>query len=243
MSSERVRSFDRLAEWYGDSLSRPDFLERFALYESWLRRVYAASEHPPTCLDLGCGPGTLAVKAAQVGFRTIGVDGSGEMLEQARRLAASHGVQLDLRRAEIPLPEPFLREQAGKFDLLIASSVIEYVEDDREMVAQCRRLLSSRGVLLMSFANRHSLLRRLERRGVRRRWVPTTVFTAARRHHSQDEARHLFEDQHLRVTDVTYFAMRAPIYRLWRSSRRPRWLASLFLVAAALGDQVQAAPR
>jgi len=49
-------------------------------------------------LDLGCGPGLLAIAYAGRGMRVIGVDPEPEMLEAARQLAAEVGVAVDLRQ-------------------------------------------------------------------------------------------------------------------------------------------------
>jgi SAM-dependent methyltransferase len=47
--------------------------------------------------------------------------------------------------------------------LIVMSSVIEYIEDDEEMLRQCARLLAAGGHLLASFPNRRSVYWRLQR--------------------------------------------------------------------------------
>jgi len=60
-----------------------------------------------TMLDLACGTGTVAISQAQAGWRVYGIDGSAEMLAQARAKADSTGAtvlwsQQDMRHFHLP---------------------------------------------------------------------------------------------------------------------------------------------
>jgi ubiquinone/menaquinone biosynthesis C-methylase UbiE len=64
---------------------------------------------PPgqTMLDLACGTGTVAISQAQAGWRVYGIDGSAEMLAQARVKAEGAGAnvlwsQQDMRHFHLP---------------------------------------------------------------------------------------------------------------------------------------------
>jgi ubiquinone/menaquinone biosynthesis C-methylase UbiE len=68
-------------------------------------------EHHPvsgcTLLELACGTGTVAVSMAEAGWRVYGIDGSVEMLAQARAKAEENGVdvwwsQQDMRHFVLP---------------------------------------------------------------------------------------------------------------------------------------------
>lgn len=50
-------------------------------------------------MDLGCGPGLLAVPFAEAGMRVTGVDPEPDMLEAAREAAREAGVEIDFRQA------------------------------------------------------------------------------------------------------------------------------------------------
>ena len=111
-----------------------------------------------TAMDLGCGPGHLTHQLAARGFRTISIDGSEAMLARTRERLQQHGVaDADLRRHTLPLPAEVVDELAGQAQLIVMSSVIEYLEDDAEMLRQCARLLAPGGHLLASFPNRRSV--------------------------------------------------------------------------------------
>ena len=60
-----------------------------------------------TMLDLACGTGTMAIAQAQAGWRVYGVDGSAEMLAQARVKAEAMDAtvlwsQQDMRHFHLP---------------------------------------------------------------------------------------------------------------------------------------------
>jgi len=49
-------------------------------------------------MDLGCGPGLLAVPFAEAGMRVVGIDPEPDMLEAAREAAREAGVAVDFRQ-------------------------------------------------------------------------------------------------------------------------------------------------
>jgi SAM-dependent methyltransferase len=61
----------------------------------------AAVRPPARLLDLGCGPGRVAVPLARRGFRVVGVDAIAGYLAHARAAAAAAGVAIDLRHGDV----------------------------------------------------------------------------------------------------------------------------------------------
>jgi SAM-dependent methyltransferase len=117
--------------------------------------------HVPTAgrvLDLGCGTGELARGAAAAGMQVTACDISAEML----RRAADHDpggavgwVQLHPGWRELPL-------RAAAFDVVIAASVLEYVDDPSVVLGECARVLRPGGVLLCTVPNLAHPVRWLE---------------------------------------------------------------------------------
>lgn len=57
--------------------------------------------HPREILDLACGEGTFAVKVSQYGFEVTGIDQSDQMIQIARRLASTAGVDVTFLQADM----------------------------------------------------------------------------------------------------------------------------------------------
>ena len=149
----------------------PAFQQRRSLFlevgRAALARVAPATlaqavTQKPLCLDLGCGPGViaLALAGAQPGFRVLGVDSSSAMIAEAQALA--NGTDCEFRCGDLL---GFLRGCEGlqqKPALILCSSVLEYLDDPAEVIRISARLLAPGGTLAISFPNLRSLLRRLE---------------------------------------------------------------------------------
>ena len=81
-------------------------------------------------LDVGCGTGTLAVKAAQKRAQVIGIDQSPAMLKLAREKAQASGAEVDFRLAQAQSID--LDEQ---FDVATATFALSEISpDEAEMV-------------------------------------------------------------------------------------------------------------
>jgi ubiquinone/menaquinone biosynthesis C-methylase UbiE len=111
-------------------------------YDRWMRLltfgqdrrvrdvVLSCIEPGDRVLDVGCGTGTLAVKAAQKRAHVVGIDQSPAMLKLAREKAQANGVEVDFRRAQVQSLE--LNE---KFDVVTATFTLSEISpDEAEMV-------------------------------------------------------------------------------------------------------------
>ena len=221
---DAVTFFDAQAQEY-EQLSRqsPRFNERFAVWEE-LIDAHAPSREPSRCLDLGCGVGTLSRFAAARGFQTLGLDGSPAMIEKSRSLSGEQGDRLEFRETMIPLDDTLMDELEGTADLLLASSVVEYLDDAPGFMAQCERLLRRGGIAVVSFPNATSLYRRIE---------PLLKFRGSNylrmkpRQYTRRDAGELAESAGLTVIEARYFAF--PSLRLSRMiKRRSPLLATMF---------------
>jgi 2-polyprenyl-3-methyl-5-hydroxy-6-metoxy-1,4-benzoquinol methylase len=154
----QARAYEEHAE------GRPEFEERFKLWRYAIDRLMPGGGEGAKAIDLGCGPGHLTHALAARGFRTISIDGSGAMLARTRERLEQHGIAgADLRQLTLPLPPHLVDDLPGQAQLIVMSSVIEYIEDDEEMLRQCARLLAAGGHLVASFPNRRSVDWRLQR--------------------------------------------------------------------------------
>ncbi|NEK86122.1 methyltransferase domain-containing protein [Blastococcus saxobsidens] len=90
-------------------------------------------------VDLACGGGLMAPHAARLGYRHVGVDLGLEGL----RVARGHGV-LPVRGSVLAVP---LAD--GCADVVVAGEILEHVEDDVAVLAECARLLRPGGTLVI----------------------------------------------------------------------------------------------
>ena len=54
-------------------------------------------------LDVGCGSGQIAIPAAEAGVRVTGIDIAGNLIEHARRRAASAGLEARFDEGEMKI--------------------------------------------------------------------------------------------------------------------------------------------
>ncbi|MBO0933565.1 class I SAM-dependent methyltransferase [Fibrella aquatilis] len=133
-----------------------DFQER---YQVWTALFDTYIQPGQRVLDAGCGTGVFAHYLAKRGCSVTGVDGSPEMIRLCQK-EAGPGVSFSV--AMLPLTD--LPEQP-LFDVIISSSVLEYVPDLAQTLSSFDQYLRSGGHLLVSLPNRRSAYRILERLG------------------------------------------------------------------------------
>src|SRR5579871_3021966 len=94
-------------------------------------------------LDIGCGTGRWLSYAAQVGARTIGIDLSFEMLQQAARKPGLHGRTAVADMANLPLSE-------GSADVVLCALSLGHCRDAVSVFGGLLRLAKPRGRVTIS---------------------------------------------------------------------------------------------
>jgi SAM-dependent methyltransferase len=114
------------------------FRGRRAVIWALLRRA----EPPPSprVLDAGCGTGRNLVELGRLGAAE-GVDSSEDAVTFCRRRGLDGVRQAEL--AELPYED-------GRFDVVVATDVIEHIEDDARALAELRRVARPGGRLVVT---------------------------------------------------------------------------------------------
>lgn len=117
-------------------------------------------------LDLGCGAGAATLALAEGYDWVVGLDASLPNLILAKKALQGAGARncllVNAYAQHLPLVD-------GQFAHITAVNVAEHVADLGEVVAECRRVLGSRGTLAFDSRNRFDLL--FPEPHVRLRWV------------------------------------------------------------------------
>ncbi len=224
----------KYADWTRGSRG---FEERLAVFGALIGRCRPAAGSRAICLDLGCGNAALGSLAAARGFDVIAIDSSAEMLGLARRAQArQRDAQIrDFRHAQLPLDAGLMDELQGRADLIIASSVVEYLSDceANQFFAQCAQLLKPRGIALISLPNRRALYWRAQRLIGDRGPLRGNIAGVQQRHWSPEQVRNVAIAHGLSLDRFEYFALPFQERLDPIPLGRPTWLATLFLAVLA----------
>ncbi len=141
----------------GNYTRRRAFAER---YDVWTDIIDRHSHPEHRVLDIGCGSGVFSLYAAQRNASVVGVDGSREMIDLCEHKRARSNqdnvsfVQADIASLVNVIPAPA--------DVVICSSVLEYVDDLTGALQAIAHAVAPGGVVAISMPNPRSLYRRLE---------------------------------------------------------------------------------
>lgn len=151
------RYHDRVAGRYDDSYTDAFWQWHDALTWDYLK-PHLPRDANASVIDLGCGTGKWIAKIARSGYRVVGVDISGKMIERARKKVgeSAGGAEASFLQADLmdlsPLP-------AAAFALATAmGDPIGCTASPAATLKQIRRILTENGVLVATFDNRHSAL-------------------------------------------------------------------------------------
>jgi 2-polyprenyl-3-methyl-5-hydroxy-6-metoxy-1,4-benzoquinol methylase len=137
---------------------RPEFQERLDIWRELLDKHIVPGG---LSIDMGCGTGILSFELATKRGRVVGVDGAPDMVKCCEAQRIERGLD-NIRFMEALLPDVDETGLAGA-DLVISSSVVEYVDDLDGTLALFSRLLKPGAVLILSMPNVWCLNRIYER--------------------------------------------------------------------------------
>jgi 2-polyprenyl-6-hydroxyphenyl methylase/3-demethylubiquinone-9 3-methyltransferase len=101
-------------------------------------------------LDIGCGGGIVAEPLARLGANVTGIDPAEENVEIAKLHAEKSGLAIDYRTMTIEA----LADIGKKFDIVIASEVVEHVADFELFVQRAAEIVKPGGLMIVTTINR-----------------------------------------------------------------------------------------
>ena len=110
------------------------------------------------CLDIGCGGGILSEKLRRLGANVTGIDASKSSIDIAKEHAKKSRLEINYKCITTSELLEIKEEKAlNKFDLVIASEVIEHVYDRRIFLSDISNLCRPGGLVIFTTIN-NSLL-------------------------------------------------------------------------------------
>jgi len=109
---------------------------------------FAEEETDRVCVDLGCGTGVATILLSHRHPYVIGFDGNLAALNVAKRLRDYQEHEANVDFVLVDLNKLPLRN--AKVDLAICSHVLEHLNQPHLLLAGARRILSEKGILIIS---------------------------------------------------------------------------------------------
>ncbi|MGH9441636.1 MAG: class I SAM-dependent methyltransferase [Thermoanaerobaculia bacterium] len=136
-----LADWDRIAPGYLDRAASPDGRIFLQFTEAVWKVI--GDVRRQRVLDLGCGPGWMSRALRDAGARVRGIDGSSEMLRQAKNVCPEvEFLQRDLSRG-LPYPK-------RSFDLVVSHMLVTAIPTVLDLFRSVRRCLARRGRFVFS---------------------------------------------------------------------------------------------
>jgi len=134
----------------------------------WRLRWFKHIDETTPILEIGIGTGWFPIKCKMKGLSCKGIEISPQLVEYAMELGRKYGVEPDIEIANVE--EADLGESV--YDIVVAASVFEHVEDWRSGIRNIYKALKPGGILYFNSTNRFSLAPSKEFRFPLYGWLP-----------------------------------------------------------------------
>ena len=227
---DAVEWHSAIAERFDAGYARSSaFKERLRIWSGLIDR------HAPRdgqVLDAGCGSGIMATIAASRARRVVGFDASAEMIRIARTRRQSLGASnIEFRSGAVGDASVIA---GGPFDLVLCSSVLEYVENYWQAFDWLLTATAPEGVLVFSLPSGGSLYRRVER-GVFAITGKPAFLAHVRNSPRRAEVVRGLAERGLEILFIRSYGLPAGIAGPVRALRLETAVAPLFVIACRRG--------
>lgn len=215
---------DNARQFHENYQNAGEFKERLEVWDDILARNVTPGG---LAFDMGCGSGVFSFKLAALGSRVVGVDGAPEMIAFCEAQRKERNLDT-LRFVRGTLPRVDETELVNA-DLVISSSVVEYVTDLDATLALFARCLKPGAPLVLSMPNALSISRNHQRLKFRLTGEPEVYRHIV--HFTTPRALAKRAEKHgLLLEETHHYAHLTRIAQLTRSLKLPTFLtADLFV--------------
>ncbi len=110
------------------------------------------------CIDIGCGGGILSERLSRLGARVTGIDASESSINVAKEHSFKSRLEIDYKcLTTSELLRCKKNKFLNKFDIVIASEVIEHVYDRKIFLSDVSKLSRSGGLIVFTTINKSFL--------------------------------------------------------------------------------------
>ena len=110
------------------------------------------------CLDIGCGGGILSERLSRLGARVTGIDASESSINVAKQHSIKSRLEINYRCiTTTDLLKNKKEKFLNKFDIVIASEVIEHVNERKVFLSDISKLCRSGGLVVFTTINKSFL--------------------------------------------------------------------------------------
>ena len=106
------------------------------------------------CLDIGCGGGLLSERMARLGASVTGIDITQNSIDIAKMHASNSGLNINYINTDVSL---FIKNNLKKFDLVVASEVVEHLDNRSLFFEETSKLLKNKGILILTTINKTAM--------------------------------------------------------------------------------------
>jgi 2-polyprenyl-6-hydroxyphenyl methylase/3-demethylubiquinone-9 3-methyltransferase len=201
------------------------FKERLTVWSQLIEKFV----HPcADVLDAGCGSGVFSLLAAQRATSVVGIDASVPMIEIAETRRQQKGCTNVVFQLATLEDDSF---SAGRrFDVILCSSVLEYVADFWPTIDRLMTAMRPAGILIFSMPNGASLYRKIEPLLFRLTGKPA-YYGHVRHILPINEIAAGLASRRLRVVTTQYYAATPLLSALARRINRAELADNLFVMA------------
>ena len=189
-------------------LHNKNFIQR---YRVWTNTIDRYSKGAATGYDMGCGSGIFSFYMASKGIQTVGFDGAKGMIELCNSSREEKKISnIEFRLEMLPLWDYVSMQPV---DLIITSSVLEYIENIDSTLKMFDHLLKPNGKLIVSFPNKDAVYRKIEM-GIFRMVRKPDYFRFVKNIWNKKEAKELFGRHGFHLVESFYYSDRSLISRI-----------------------------